>query len=68
MPVLHCFSVVTLGFSSSGALYNYGVLKRKVRILGGKGAFPLKFDGWTAGQEGQRVVEIVAFFKLLKNI
>lgn len=58
--------MITLGLSSSGALYNYGVLKRKVRVLGGKGAFPLKFDGWTAGREGQRVVEIVAFCKLLR--
>ena len=54
-------------FSSSGALYNYGVLKSKVRVLGGKGAFPLKFDGWTAGREGQRVVEIFAFCKLLQE-
>lgn len=38
-----------------------------MRVLGGKGAFPLKFDGWTAGQEGQRLVEIDAFCKLLKD-
>lgn len=57
---------MTLTFSSSGSLYNYGVLKRTVRVLGGKEAFPLKFDGWTAGREGQRVVEIFAFCKLLR--
>ncbi len=60
--------MVTLNFPSSGALYNYGVLKRKARIVRGKGAFPLKFDGWTVGGEGQRVVEIVAFYNLLKSI
>lgn len=53
---------------STGALYNYGVLKKKVNTLGGKGAFPLKSDGWTAGREGQRVVGIVAFCKLLEYI
>lgn len=60
-------SLIMLTFSSSGALYNYGVLKRIVTILGGKGAFPLKFDGWTAGQEGQRVVEISTFCKSVEE-
>lgn len=68
MNVGHRFSVIVSYFSSSGTLYNYGVLKRKVRVLGGKGAFPLKFDGRTAGREGQRVVEILAFYRLLKSI
>lgn len=31
---------IILIFLSSGALYNYGVLKKKVRVLGGKEAFP----------------------------
>lgn len=38
-----------------------------MRVLGGKGAFPLMLDGWTAGREGQRVVEIFAFCKLLEE-
>lgn len=60
--------MITLTFPPSGALYNYGVLKSKVSILGGKGAFPLKFDGRTAGGDGRRVVGTAAFCKLFKSI
>lgn len=56
-------------FFSSGAPYNYGVLKNTVRILGGKGAFPLKFDGWLdcGPRRSERVDEIVAFCKSVEE-
>lgn len=54
---------VVLLSSSSGALYNYGVLKGKVRVLGGKRVFPLKFDG-LLDEKVRGLVKLLPFYKL----